>query len=64
MMNSKSSGPGETNNYLIINISSVHERTPKPESAQYATSIGYGGGWIQFKKGINSRWYLLTREKG
>jgi glucose 1-dehydrogenase len=40
MMNSKSNGLGGTNNYSIINISSVHEQTPQPESAQYAASKG------------------------
>jgi glucose 1-dehydrogenase len=29
-----------TNNYSIINISSVHEQTPQPESAPYAASKG------------------------
>src|ERR671929_84504 len=28
------------NNYSIINISSVHEQTPQPESAPYAASKG------------------------
>jgi glucose 1-dehydrogenase len=28
------------NNYSIINISSIHEQTPQPESAPYAASKG------------------------
>jgi glucose 1-dehydrogenase len=40
MLNNKSNGLGGTNNYSIINISSVHEQTPQPESAQYAASKG------------------------
>jgi glucose 1-dehydrogenase len=31
---------GGNNNYSIINISSVHEQTPQPESAPYAASKG------------------------
>jgi glucose 1-dehydrogenase len=31
---------GDNNNYSIINISSVHEQTPPPESAPYAASKG------------------------
>src|SRR5919199_6113517 len=31
---------GSNNNYSIINISSVHEQTPQPESAPYAASKG------------------------
>ena len=31
---------GKVNNYSIINISSVHEQTPQPESAPYAASKG------------------------
>jgi glucose 1-dehydrogenase len=31
---------GDNNNYSIINISSVHEQTPQPESAPYAASKG------------------------
>jgi glucose 1-dehydrogenase len=35
------SGSGiENNNYSIINISSIHEQTPQPESAPYAASKG------------------------
>jgi glucose 1-dehydrogenase len=37
---SKSNVLGRTNNCSIINISSVHEQTPQPESAQYAASKG------------------------
>jgi glucose 1-dehydrogenase len=40
MINNKSSGQGRTDNYSIINISSVHEQTPHPQSAQYAASKG------------------------
>jgi NAD(P)-dependent dehydrogenase (short-subunit alcohol dehydrogenase family) len=40
MIKNKSTGQGRTNNYSIINISSVHEQTPQPESAQYAASKG------------------------
>jgi glucose 1-dehydrogenase len=40
MINSKSNGQGRTNNYSVINISSVHEQTPHPQSAQYAASKG------------------------
>jgi glucose 1-dehydrogenase len=40
MINNKNNGQGKTNNYSIINISSVHEQTPQPQSAQYAASKG------------------------
>ena len=40
MINNKSNGQGRTDNYSIINISSVHEQTPHPKSAQYASSKG------------------------
>jgi glucose 1-dehydrogenase len=40
MINNKSNGQGRTDNYSIINISSVHEQTPHPQSAQYAASKG------------------------
>jgi glucose 1-dehydrogenase len=40
MIKNKSNGLDETNNYSIINISSVHEQTPQPESAPYAASKG------------------------
>jgi glucose 1-dehydrogenase len=33
-------GNNNSNNYSIINISSVHEQTPQPESAPYAVSKG------------------------
>src|SRR5919199_3050039 len=33
-------GSNNNNNYSIINISSVHEQTPQPESAPYAASKG------------------------
>jgi glucose 1-dehydrogenase len=40
MMKNGSSIQGKVNNYSIINISSVHEQTPQPESAPYAASKG------------------------
>jgi glucose 1-dehydrogenase len=40
MINNTDNGLGRTNNYSIINISSVHEETPQPESAPYAASKG------------------------
>jgi glucose 1-dehydrogenase len=42
MMKNGSNGQGKVNNnkYSIINISSVHEQTPHPQSAQYAASKG------------------------
>jgi glucose 1-dehydrogenase len=40
MINSKSNEQGRTNNYSVINISSVYEQTPHPQSAQYAASKG------------------------
>jgi glucose 1-dehydrogenase len=40
MINNTGNGLGRTNNYSIINISSVHEETPSPESAPYAASKG------------------------
>ena len=41
MMKNESVGQGRVNNnYSIINISSVHEQTPHPQSAQYAASKG------------------------
>ena len=40
MMKNRSSIQGKVNNYSIINISSVHEQTPQPESAPYAASKG------------------------
>jgi glucose 1-dehydrogenase len=40
MINDKGNGQGRTNNYSIINISSVHEQTPQPQSGQYAASKG------------------------
>ena len=40
MINNTDKGLGRTNNYSIINISSVHEETPSPESAPYAASKG------------------------
>jgi len=33
-------GSNNNSNYSIINISSVHEQTPQPESAPYAASKG------------------------
>jgi glucose 1-dehydrogenase len=39
-MLNKSNGLDRANNYSIINISSVHEETPQPESAPYAASKG------------------------
>ena len=33
-------GGNNNNNYSIINISSIHEQTPQPESAPYAASKG------------------------
>jgi glucose 1-dehydrogenase len=38
--NGSSSIQDKVNNYSIINISSVHEQTPQPESAPYAASKG------------------------
>ena len=41
MMKNESVRQGRVNNnYSIINISSVHEQTPHPQSAQYAASKG------------------------
>jgi glucose 1-dehydrogenase len=40
MINNTGNGLGRTSNYSIINISSVHEETPSPESAPYAASKG------------------------
>ncbi|MFL6368908.1 MAG: SDR family NAD(P)-dependent oxidoreductase [Nitrososphaeraceae archaeon] len=40
MMKNRSSIQRKVNNYSIINISSVHEQTPQPESAPYAASKG------------------------
>ena len=41
MMNNGDDRQGRiNNNYSIINISSVHEQTPHPQSAQYAASKG------------------------
>jgi glucose 1-dehydrogenase len=40
MVKNKSNGLDRANNYSIINISSVHEETPQPESAPYAASKG------------------------
>jgi glucose 1-dehydrogenase len=42
MMKNGSNGQGKVNNnnYSIINISSVHEQAPHPQSAQYAASKG------------------------
>jgi glucose 1-dehydrogenase len=40
MMKNGSNIQGKVNNYSIINISSVHEQTPQPESAPYAASKG------------------------
>jgi glucose 1-dehydrogenase len=41
MMKNGSNGQGsDYNNFSIINISSVHEQTPHPQSAQYAASKG------------------------
>ena len=40
MMKNRTSVQHEVNNYSIINISSVHEQTPQPESAPYAASKG------------------------
>ena len=37
------------NNYSIINISSVHESIPQPESAPYAASKG---GMMMFTKNV------------
>jgi glucose 1-dehydrogenase len=38
--NGSSSIQDKVKNYSIINISSVHEQTPQPESAPYAASKG------------------------
>jgi glucose 1-dehydrogenase len=40
MVKNKSNGLDRANNYSIINISSVHEEIPQPESAPYAASKG------------------------
>ena len=40
MMRNEKNTQGKVNNYSIINISSVHEQTPQPESAPYAASKG------------------------
>jgi glucose 1-dehydrogenase len=40
MMKNGSNMQDKVNNYSIINISSVHEQTPRPESAPYAASKG------------------------
>ena len=40
MMRNQKNIQGNVNNYSIINISSVHEQTPQPESAPYAASKG------------------------
>jgi glucose 1-dehydrogenase len=40
MMKNGSNVQGKVNNYSIINISSVHEQTPQPESAPYSASKG------------------------
>jgi glucose 1-dehydrogenase len=40
MMKNRSNVLGKVNNYSIINISSVHEQTPQPESAPYSASKG------------------------
>ena len=41
MMKNRSNGQGKVNKkYSIINILSVHEQTPHPQSAQYAASKG------------------------
>jgi glucose 1-dehydrogenase len=40
MMKNGDNRQGRVNNYSIINISSVHEQTPHPQSAQYAASKG------------------------
>jgi glucose 1-dehydrogenase len=40
MMKNRSNVQGKVNNYSIINISSVHEQTPQPESAPYSASKG------------------------
>jgi glucose 1-dehydrogenase len=45
------------NNYSIINISSVHESIPQPESAPYAASKG---GMMMFTKNVA----LEVAEKG
>jgi glucose 1-dehydrogenase len=40
MMKNGSNTQDKVNNYSIINISSVHEQTPQPESAPYSASKG------------------------
>jgi glucose 1-dehydrogenase len=40
MVRNKKNGHGCDSNYSIINISSVHEQTPQPESVPYAASKG------------------------
>jgi glucose 1-dehydrogenase len=41
MMKNRSNGQGKVNKkYSIINISSVHEQTPHPQSALYVASNG------------------------
>ena len=40
MIKNGSNVQGKVNNYSIINISSVHEQTPQPESAPYSASKG------------------------
>ncbi len=40
MMRNENNTQGNVNNYSVINISSVHEQTPQPESAPYAASKG------------------------
>ena len=40
MIKNRSNVQGRANKYSIINISSVHEQTPHPESAPYAASKG------------------------
>ena len=52
MIKNGSSIQDKANNYSIINISSVHEQTPQPESAPYAASKG---GMQMFNKTIGFR---------
>lgn len=40
MIKNGSNVQGKVNNYSIINISSVHEQTPQPESVPYSASKG------------------------
>jgi glucose 1-dehydrogenase len=40
VINMLKDGSNNNNNYSIINISSIHEQTPQPESAPYAASKG------------------------